>query len=80
MSEKKQPNAYHVKIKLIPNKQGYYPLFVQGIVFAHKQENAVKTTLDKLKDAAVQDGFKDAETKIVSAVKLRKDFFFINND
>jgi hypothetical protein len=78
MADKKDPNAYHVKIQLIPNRKGYKPSFVQGIVLAHEQETAVKTALDKFKDAAVKDGFENAETKVASAVKLRKDFLFIS--
>jgi hypothetical protein len=78
MADKKDPNAYHVKIQLIPNRTGYKPSFVQGIVLANDQETAVKTALDKFKDAAVKDGFEHAETKVASAVKLRKDFLFIS--
>ena len=54
---KKNDNAYHVKLKLIPNKVGYKSSFVQGIVFETSQELAVKLAKERIKEALLKEPF-----------------------
>ena len=86
---KKNDNAYHVKLKLIPNKVGYKSSFVQGIVFETSQELAVKLAKERIKEALLKEPkerIKEAllkepfeiDVKVQSAHKLRKDFLFSN--
>lgn len=74
---KKNDNAYHVKLKLIPNKVGYKSSFVQGIVFETSQELAVKLAKERIKEALLKEPF-EIDVKVQSAHKLRKDFLFSN--
>ena len=65
-------NYYSVKFKI--SKTGYKSKFFQGIVMAQKQNEAIKSASEILKDQLNKDGFFDFEVKIQNANKIRTDF------
>lgn len=69
-------NAYHVKMKLIPQNKGFKSSFVQGIVFEKTSALAEKLTLEKLNEWNEKQTDLKSDIKVHSIVKLRNDFLF----
>lgn len=71
----KKDNAYQVKLKLIPKGAGFKSSFVQGIVFESSPAQAEKRAITEIKKW-VQASEYEAEIKLQSILKIRKDFLF----
>lgn len=69
--------AFQIKYKLTPKKQGLKGGFISGIVMAKTQVKAVSIATKKINESLQKEPF-EIEVKLQSAIKLRNDFFIID--